>query len=203
MTLLEVLLGVLLLSLIGMLAFSLVTGARQAFERQSDWAARVKPATEAVDALILDLAGSLIPGQGEAPYFRLASGAEGSELSLVTTAPPTEDGVPLSRFRVLRVAWHLEKDAAGRPGLVREARPELASGEVKTERFRLEGVTALTILVYDAGKKEWVPGWTTGRGGALPPAARVEVKVATSRGAETVRQDAVIPAGLLIGAPGR
>jgi hypothetical protein len=194
-----VLLGVLLLSMVGALAFSLVLGARRVFERQSDWAARVKPASEALDVLILDLACGRIPEQGEPPFFRLREGSAGPELSLVTAAPPEEPGLPLSRFRTLRVEWRLEPDAAGRPGLVRQARPERAAGEIIPRRYRLEGVKALSIRVYDAGLKKWVTEWTAGPNGALPAAARVELAVETSRGTETVSQDAVIPAGLSIG----
>jgi hypothetical protein len=199
MTLLEVLLGVLLLTLVAALAFSIVLGASRAFERQADWAARIKPASETLDVLVLDLAGAMIPETGEPPYFRLAEGAAGSELRLVTAAPPADPALPLSRFRVLRVEWRLEADDAGRPGLVRVARPERAAGEVVPERFRAAGVTAFTITVYNNDLKKWVPLWLTGPGGALPAAARVELTIRTSRGTETLRRDAVIPAGLPIG----
>jgi hypothetical protein len=203
LTLIEVLLGVLLLSLIGALAYSLVLGARRVFERQSDWAERVKPASEVMDSLVLDLAGSVIPEEAVGPpYFKLVETGGGSELTLTTAAPPLDAAAPLSQFRVMRVTWRVEVDAAGRSGLVREARPERAAGETPAERFRLEGVHDLAIQVYDGGRKKWIPEWTTGRGGVLPSAARVKLKVETSRGMETISQDAVIPAGLVAG-PGR
>ncbi len=207
MTLVEVLLGVLLLTLVGALAFSLVLGAQRVMERQSDWADTVQPASAGLDVLVQDLVCCLIPPGGPAPFFRLAQGSEGSTLSCVTAAPPEEGvaPVPLSRFRVLRVDWGLEpaSDLPGGRALGRTARPERVAGEVDEKRFRLAGVTGFEVRVYDPAKRAWVETWNTGPGGALPPAARVTLTVRTSRGVETLSTDTVIPAGLTIGAASR
>ncbi len=206
MTLIEVLLGVLLLSLVGALAFSLVLGARRVMERQSDWAETVQPASACLDVVIQDLACCLIPPEGEVPFFRLARGVDGSTVSGVTAAPPEEGlgPVPLNRFRVLRVDWRIEA-APDRGGfaLVRTARPERGAGDVGETRYRLAGVTRFEVRVYDPAKRVWVEVWEAGRDGSLPPAARVALTVRTSRGNETLSTDTVIPAGLRIGAPSR
>jgi hypothetical protein len=196
-----VLLGVAMLAAIGALAFSLVLGARRLFERQGDWAERVRPASAALDLLTQDLACCLVPETGEEPFFRLAASAEGSVLLCVTAAPGENPEEPLSRFRVWRATWRLENGpgGAGR-ALVREARLEGVAGEAEEKSFRLPGVAGFEVRVYDPLKREWVRGWTARQGGALPAAARVAIRFRTSRGEETLRVDTVIPAGLKIGA---
>jgi hypothetical protein len=206
MTLMEVLLGVLLLTLVGALAFSLVLGARHAMERQADWAETVQPASACLDVLVQDLACSLIPLEGEAPFFLLSQGSEGSLLSCVTAAPPEEGStpVPLSRFRVLRVGWRMESAPdLGGVALVRTARPERVSGDAGITRFRLAGVTGFEVRVYDPAKRAWVETWATGKAGMLPSAARVTLTVSTTRGMKTLSTDTVIPVGLKIGAARR
>jgi hypothetical protein len=206
MTLVEVLLGVLLLSMVGALAFSLVLGARRVMERQAVWAGTVQPASACLEVLIQDLACSLIPPAGEAPCFRLTPGSEGSALSCVTAAPPEEGEtpVPLSRFRVLRVGWRVEPaSGADGPGLVRTARPERVSGVADEKRFRLSGVAGFEVRVYDPAKRAWVESWETGLAGALPPAARVSLTVKTPLGTETLTAETVIPAGMRVGAAAR
>lgn len=197
MTLVEVLLGVAMLAAIGALAFSLVMGARRLFERQGDWAERIRPASEALDLLTQDLACSLIPETGEEPFFRLTASAEGSVLLCVTAAPAENREEPLSRFRVWRATWRIENGAGGRV-LAREARLERVSGEAEKKSFRLAGVTGFEVLAYDSFKREWVPQWTTRKGGALPAAARLTIRIRTSRGGQTLTVDTVIPAGLTI-----
>lgn len=206
MTLLEVLLGVVLLTLVGALAFSLVLGARRSMERQADWEESEQPALACLDVMIQDLACCLVPAEGEAPVFRLTRGSAGSTVTCVTAAPPEEQlsPLPLSRHRVLRVVWKMEP-APGPGGavLVRTARPERASGEAGETRFRLAGVTDFEVRVYDPATRDWVELWDAGQGGALPPAARVTMTVRTSRGDRTLTTDTVIPAGLRIGPASR
>ena len=193
-----------MLALVGALAFSLVLGARRVFDRQSDWAERIEPASACLDGLVQDLACSLIPPEGKAPFFRLTADAEGSVLTCVTAGPPGEDdpGGPLSRFRVWRVTWQLEPAAGGEePALVRTAELERVSGEAVHKRYRLAGVTGFDVRVYDPAKREWVEKWETGRSGALPPAARAGLTVKTSRGSQMLSTDTIIPAGMRIGPP--
>lgn len=201
LTLVEVLLGMLLLTLVCALAFSLVWGARGVVDRQSDWTARLEPASACLDVLVQDLACSLMPPDGAEPLFRLAIRDSGSELTCVTAAAP-EDAtpvVPLSRFRVLRVTWRIEAEASGGPALVRTAQPERASGETAVSRYRLPGAAAFEVRVYDPVKRDWVDAWETRRGGSLPAAARITLKMKTGRGAETLSVDTVIPAGMRFG----
>ena len=202
MTLAEVLLGLLALSLVAALAFSLTLTARRLLDRQTDWAEGLVPVSEGVDLLIQDLAGGLVPAEGEPPFFRLNAGAAGSELTVVTAAPPepADPELPLSRFRVLRAVWRLERDGA-EPALVRVARPERGAGETGETRIRLAGVASFEVRVYDPARRDWVETWLTGPSGALPAAARVTVTVKTGRGAETLTADTPIPAGLRIGPP--
>ena len=205
MTLAEVLLGILALTLVAALGFSLTLTARRLFDRQTDWAEGLAPVADGLDMLIQDLACSLVPAagwKGEAPFFRLTAGAAGSELTCVTAAPPepAEPELPLSRFRVLRVSWRLERDAAG-DALVRESRPERGAGETGGTRSRLPGVASFDVRVYDPARRDWVETWLTGPAGALPAAARVTLTVKTGRGAETLSADTPIPAGLRIGPP--
>jgi hypothetical protein len=203
MTLAEVLLGVLALTLVAALAYSLTLTARRLFDRQTDWAEGLGPVSEGLDVLIQDLACSLVPVEGEAPFFLLTAGAAGSELTCVTAAPPEpgDPELPLSRFRVLRVSWRLERGTAGGDALVRTTRPERSDSEPGEKRSRLTGVASFEVRVYDPAKRDWVEAWLTGPAGALPAAARVTLTVKTGRGAETLSADTVIPAGLRIAGP--
>ncbi len=203
MTLAEVLLGVLALTLVAALGFSLTLTARRLFDRQTDWADGLAPVADGLDLLIQDLACSLVPDEGEAPFFRLSVGTTGSELTCVTAAPPepAEPELPLSRFRVVRASWRLERGGGGGDALVRVARPERAAGEAGVTRLRLAGVASFDVRMYDPAKRDWVETWATGPAGALPAAARVTLTVKTGRGAETLSADTPIPAGLRIVAP--
>jgi hypothetical protein len=197
MTLMEVLVGVLLLVLVGALGYSLVLGTRRSFDRQSDSSDLLVPVTEGLDVLVQDLMGCLIPPSGEAPYFLLSPGTPGAELTLVTAVPPSEKDAPLSRFHVERVAWRLEPDPeTGTTALWRRARVEGVSGTVEEKRFSLPAVTGFDVRVYDPGKRDWVETWAAGRDGTLPAGGRIKLTVRTSGGSETLEVDTVIPAGM-------
>jgi len=201
LTLAEMLVSLLALGLVAALAFSLTWTARRLFDRQSAWADGLAPAGEGLEMLLQDLAGSLVPESGEAPFFQMDDAPSGgARLRLVTAGPPeaADPPLPLSRFRTWRVVWQLEADAGG-AALVRTARPALGSGETPATRFRIAGATGFSLEAYDPARRAWTTRWQTGSGGALPAAVRAALTVRAGPREETLRVETVIPAGLRIG----